>query len=143
MASSIETAGVVLAAFPLLVKGLESWVSGIKTLRQWRRVRQDLTRWALRLESQNIFLLDTLEQLLVNSVHSSDELASMLALPGGPQWSSEGYEEELKARLDRSYPTFRARLSEIRAALQEMREMLGISDSGEVQPLLAQGHWHD
>jgi hypothetical protein len=39
MVTGIETAGLVLAAFPLVVNGLGSYVAGADTLRRWRNER--------------------------------------------------------------------------------------------------------
>ena len=37
MATGIETAGLVLAAFPLVVKGLGAYVDGVRMIKYWKR----------------------------------------------------------------------------------------------------------
>ena len=115
MVTGVETAGLVLAIFPLVVKGIKSWVEGVETLKSWRRARLELKRYAARAQSQYTTFLDTVEQLLADIVQSDQHLAEMLNDPGGSLWCSLEYEERLRIRLDRSYDQFLSHITEVRA----------------------------
>ena len=117
MATGIETAGLVLAAFPVLIKGIKAWVEGVETVKQWRTARRDLKSYAVRLQSQQVTCVDTLEQLLSDIVQSEKDLSVMLEDPGGELWQRPVYKKRLGARLDRSCDPFLQTLSEVRAFL--------------------------
>ena len=115
MVTGVETAGLVLAAFPLLIKGIKGWVDGVEAFRQWRNARRELKSYSVRLQSQQVTCLDTLEQLLADIVQSEKDLSDMLADPRGKLWQTPLYERRLEARLDRSCQPFMATLSDVSA----------------------------
>ena len=115
MVTGVETAGLVLAAFPLILKGIKGWVDGVETLKQWRRARRELKRYAVRLRSQQATWVDTLYQLLNDIVQSDNDLSEMLDDPGGKLWQTPLYERRLRIRLDQSCDPFLANLSEVSA----------------------------
>ena len=132
MVSGVETAGLVLAAFPIIVDGLNRWAKGVETMRRWRKIRRELESYALRLQNQKVTYLDTLEQLLVGIVQSNEEMAAMLAEPGGTIWQSQVYDQNLQNRLDRSYEPFRATLTHMNMALKDLEKSVGIETTGNV-----------
>ena len=128
----METAGLVIAAFPLVVRGLQGWMKGAETIKHWRRFHRDLSRYVLRLKSQEVVYLDTIEQLLSGIVHSHEDLVDMLATPGTNLWHSTEYYLELRRRLDRSYEPFMDTLVEMNSSLNDIREKFGICKDGKV-----------
>jgi uncharacterized protein YeeX (DUF496 family) len=81
--TGVETAGLVLATFPLVVDGLQHWVRGADSIRRRQKVRRELESYATRLKNQRVTCLDTLEQFLTDIFPSDEELAKMTADPGG------------------------------------------------------------
>ena len=111
MVTGIEVAGIALAVFPIVVNGLSHFAEGVETIKSWRRYRRELTGYARTLESQRIWYLDTIEELLDGIVHSEEELAALSHDPGGDAWQRPEYEAKLKRRLDHSYNPYMANMS--------------------------------
>ncbi|KAK2762795.1 hypothetical protein FQN54_000970 [Arachnomyces sp. PD_36] len=131
--SGIETAGLVLAIFPLIVKGLSHFAEGVETVKVWRKQRRQLEEYAIQLEGHLVFWLDTLEELLEGIVDSDDVQAQMLKNPEvASLWKHPEYEERLKTRLDRSYDVYVATMSRMFEALDEVKTRLDVGKIGEV-----------
>ena len=139
MVTGVETAGLVLAAFPILVDGLSHWVKGVETIRRWQMIRRELDSYALRLQTQSVTYLDTLEQLLVGIVQSNEEMTAMLTEPGGASWQNQEYDRVLQLRLDRSYAPFLATLTHMKLALNDIMKKFGIEKSGNVSRGVSSG----
>lgn len=133
--SGIEVAGIALALFPILVDGLNRVVSGIETIKRWKRYKIKLKEYADVLESSSVYFFDTLYELLDDLVHSDEELALLLEKPRGRLWKKLEYEAKLRERLDRSYNSYSKTVSTLVQALQSMCERLGIDHNGEVYPV--------
>ncbi|KAL4937770.1 hypothetical protein BDV06DRAFT_232360 [Aspergillus oleicola] len=70
--SGIETAGLALALFPLLVNQLDSYARGIEKFKVLRRYKNALADYALELGTQRMIFLNNLEQAL-DGVVDDDE----------------------------------------------------------------------
>ena len=135
MVTGIETAGLVLAAFPIAVHALQNWIDGLRTLQKFRRIYRELENYSQILDTENVTFLNTLETLLTDLVHYED-LPLMLAQPTGICWKNPVYEDKLRHRLDRSYDSFMSTIEKMSQALQKFKEKLGISDDGAVSSLV-------
>ena len=133
MVTGIETAGLVLATFPIVVDGLSRFAEGVETMKSWRRYRRELATYVRTLEVQQIFYQDTIEELLDGIIRSDDELKMLLDDPKAASWQKPLYEERLRKRLDHSYKPYMVTMTDILTALQTVRKRLGLSDSGKVQ----------
>ena len=131
--SGFEIAGIALAVFPIVVDGLEHFVQGLQTIKDWRRYRVKLQDYAGMMESARVFYLDTLEELLNGIVQSEDEMEVLMAKPGGPTWKQPYYEERLKQRLGRSHNAYLRTLETMVDTLSKMCEKLGVNTSGKVR----------
>lgn len=132
MVTGVETAGLVLAAFPLVVDGLSHYADGIQTIQYWRRYRRELRDYARKLKSQGVRYQNTLELLFDGIVESEEELAALLKDPAGSLWQGTEYEEGLRSRLDHSYGHFLDVLKNMIETLDAMKARLGIDPSGNV-----------
>ncbi len=132
--SGIEAVGITLAVFPILVDGLERFVSGIETMKRWKLYRLELQRYANILRSASVYFSDTLEELLGDIVHSDEELMLLLENPGGILWKKPEYEARLRERLDRSYSSYLKTTSTLVQGLEAMCEKVGVDSSGRVCP---------
>src|SRR5438034_2712123 len=118
MVTGVETAGLVLAAFPVIVNGLIRFTETIDTIKSWRKYQCELKEYGLRLEMQQIFCLDTLEELLEGIVHSDDIRVEMINHSEAEFWRQPEYEEKLRLRLGRSYDVYLATVSRMLKALE-------------------------
>ena len=132
MVTGIEVAGIALAVFPIVVNGLSRFAEGVETIQSWRRYRRELAGYARTLECQQIWYLDTIEELLDGIVHSEEDFAALSHDLGGDAWQRPEYEAKLKRRLDRSYSSYMASMTNMLAALDKIRTKLGVASSGQV-----------
>ncbi|KAL8790017.1 MAG: hypothetical protein Q9195_006566 [Heterodermia aff. obscurata] len=130
--SGIEVAGIALAVFPIILNGISHFVEGIETIKRWQRYRVRLLSYADVIEAQKVYYLDTLEGLLIDIVDSEDEMARLMAEPGGVSWQKTVYAQRLKDRLDRSYFVFLRVTKDILQNLSGMCRKLGVGRGGEI-----------
>ncbi|MCJ1284924.1 hypothetical protein MMC26_004261 [Xylographa opegraphella] len=118
MATGIETAGLVLAAFPLLVSAAEHYREGYEKISDWYHFRPNFTAFCHTLRTQRALFENNLEELLTTVVHSDLELKCLMQDPGGPSWLN--LEDRLKRRLPRSYDQYRVTMDEINRIMAKL-----------------------
>ena len=126
MITGVETAGLVLAVFPLILDGLSHWLEGLHKVKRWRRIHRQLKNYEIRLQSQRVTYQNTLELLLVGIVQTDEDTAAMLAEPRGELWKKAKYDHLLHKRLDRAYDTFFETLNFMFMTLSEIEKKLGM-----------------
>jgi hypothetical protein len=120
MVTGIETTGLILASFPLVVNGLGSYVAGANTLRRWRNERmygRELKHLQRQLETQRVIYLNTLEELFTGIVYSDAERALLINDPSGPNWRRKEYETLLHERLGQSYHAYLATVNDLHESI--------------------------
>lgn len=127
--SGFEVAGLVLAVFPVVVKGLQQFTDGVQTIKAWKYYRRELAKYSRTLETQRIDYLNTVEQLFEGIIQSNDELEELMENPAG---AFSQYEESLRHRLDRSYTNYLDVMRDMLEALGKMRKEMGIDEQGKV-----------
>ena len=132
MPIGLEVAGVVLATFPLLLKGLKAYVEAIQTVKLWRRYKFELRGYAQRLSSQSVRYINTLETLFDGIVESEEELAALIYDPDGDAWQQPKYDSALRYRLDHGYDHFLDILNSMLEMLEHMTTKLDIREGGKV-----------
>ena len=135
MVTGVEEAGLVLAVFPLVLDGLSHWLEGVHKGKRWWRIRLQLKNYKLRLQSQRVVYQNTLELLLVDIVQA-DDIAAMLAEPGGDVWKRAEYDSLLHRRLGGAYETFFENLNFMLTTLSEVKKKLGIEVGKVSQTIL-------
>lgn len=133
----MEPAGLVLATFPVIIRSLSSCREGLEIAKLWRRYRRQLGLYESRLESERIFYFDTLEELLESIARSDEELLDLVHDPGGLSWKKPEHQQQLEARLDRSYNVFVEKIKSLLTALENIADKLGTDSSGKVRLLVA------
>ena len=131
MLTGVETAGLVLAAFPLVLDGLSHWLEGLDKVKRCRRIRRQLKNYEIRLRSQKVIYQNTLEWLLADIVQADEDIAAMLAEPKGKVWEKAEYDPLLRKRLAGAYDTFFDMLNIMLTTLREVEKKLGI-EAGKV-----------
>ncbi|KAL9112020.1 MAG: hypothetical protein Q9227_003640 [Pyrenula ochraceoflavens] len=129
--SGIEVAGLALAIFPVVISGIKAFAEGVETMRTWRRYRRGLEGYKRQLETQRIWYLDTLEELL-GFVDSEEELKDLIKEPGGEPWQKPEYKVRLRERLGHSYDLYLATIDDLFDALHMFKQKLGIDEKGKV-----------
>ena len=132
MVPGIETAGLVLATFPIIISFLEHYVKGVETIQKWRFYSRELAIYGRKLEVQRVMYLNTTEKLLDGIVESDDDLATMLLNPASPAWKKIEHTDPLRTRLHHSYDIYFARTHDMMQNLEGLKTKLGIDASGKV-----------
>lgn len=128
--SGIEVAGITLAVFPIVLKGLCRMMEGIETIKRWKKYKRELEKYAARLENAHICFSSTLNQLLNDIVLSDVDFQLMIEEPLGPLWKKP--EESLRNRLDQSYNLYLKTIKNLANDVEKMRNKLGIDARGAV-----------
>lgn len=128
MLTGVETAGIVLAAFPVIVQLIEGYKEGCKPLDSWLRFRKTFLSLVQDIRLQETKLESNVRRLLLPLVESDGELQMPLAEPGGPAWFDYELEEALQRRLLNSYESYIDTVGRIQDTLNEFQRQLGISD---------------
>lgn len=132
MVTGIETAGLVLAVFPLIVTGLQSYADGARTVKDmWRpelalkSLIRDLGMEKCKFENTCTFLLEG----MVTDSH----LTRLMECPGGSLWSDHDLQKKLENRLRR--PTvlcYMDAMQDLTSTLQILQDKLGIGKDDKV-----------
>lgn len=81
--SGIEVAGLVLGAFPLLIKSLEYHREMADAAGVFWKIKREYRKWAHDLEMCNLAFSGNLQSLLLPLVADDDAIKELLADPGG------------------------------------------------------------
>lgn len=128
MVTGVETAGLVLGAFPLVVSGIQAYRNGLKPLRIWWRYRTKILEFSETVGVQHIIFENNVELLLDPVVTSNEQMASLLMCPGGDEWKTPGLTKNLKERLSKNYDQYMATLVNMNETLHTLQKNLGIVD---------------
>lgn len=107
MITGVETAGLVLAVFPLLVSALEHYQEGFERLSNWWKFRTEFLGFMHVIGRQAILFDGNLEELLSPIITSDAEMDTLLRDPTDPFWRRAEFEEKLRERLPKSYESYR------------------------------------
>lgn len=125
--SGIEVAGLVLAAFPLLIYALEHYRESGEVLEGWWRIKKEYKKCKQELKLQEVVFQENLEELLRPLVRDEDELRLLLAEPGGDKWKDRDLEQELRKRLPKSYEIYLDIINEVNDIMENLKDELGIN----------------
>lgn len=81
MITGVETAGLVLAIFPLLVSALEHYQEGFERLSDWWKFRTEFIGFVHVIGRQAILFDENLEELLSPLIISDAEMDALCAIP--------------------------------------------------------------
>lgn len=129
MITGVETAGLVLAIFPLLVSALEHYQEGFERLSDWWKFRTEFIGFVHVIGRQAILFDENLEELLSPIITSDAEMDALLRNPTGPFWRRVELEERLRDRLPKSYESYRNTIDDMKETMDVLQKKLGIQNS--------------
>ncbi|RDW69116.1 uncharacterized protein DSM5745_08876 [Aspergillus mulundensis] len=124
--SGVESAGLALALFPLLVNQLDNYARGIEKFKLLRRYKNALADVALELGTQRMVFLNTLEQALDGVVDDDNQVQDLISEPGGEPWRDPLLQEKLKIKLGRNYDYFVDNMASLHAMLVKLAKRLDL-----------------
>jgi hypothetical protein len=123
MVTGIEVAGLALAIFPIVLKGLRFYLEDTQEIKEARAYTGKLKRLHRKLKMENMKFENTCELLLEGMV-SAEEMKRMVS---GSGWEDPGFQEVLKQRLrPQDIQTIVDVMGDLKAYLQELVDAIGI-----------------
>ncbi|KAF8539020.1 hypothetical protein BDD12DRAFT_925468 [Trichophaea hybrida] len=138
MVTGIETAGLVLAAFPILIQCLDFYNGGVQKATELKNYRRVLKRLVRELKMEKCKFGNTCENLLdgMSSI-SAEEVKTLIE---GEGWENTKFQDKLKKQLgSQSACAFTEAAKEMNSSLQELGEKIGLHEHNhEPMPVLNQ-----
>ncbi|KAL8949421.1 MAG: hypothetical protein Q9222_004473 [Ikaeria aurantiellina] len=141
MVTGVETAGLVLALLPLLIKGLQSYLEGVQPVKNFVKFKPLVRELISSLETQTARLRCTCEHLLSGIVKNDVKLANLLDNPTGTAWTENSLTVSLQEKLGRSYNAFLTLMETLSATLDELGHNLGIESHDQTWQFKKQLQW--
>lgn len=129
--SGIEIAGLVLAAIPLAISGLEHYADGVGMIRKLSHIREHFDYLRTDLEVEQVIFMNTLEILLSDAL-GAQTCNHLLTQLGGSSWYDSDVDRRLREGLQRSYDVFFKSVQRIKEALRDLMEALQLDGNGKV-----------
>lgn len=134
--SGFEVTGLVLAAFPLIISGLEHWRDVAKVGGFYWRIRKEYTACRREVDFHMLMYKRNLKELLLPIMNTVEEVTDLVNDPGGKGWSNEALQDRLEARLQESYTLYIYIIREMYDVADALRSDLAF-DEASVQDKLA------
>lgn len=129
--SGFELAGVILAAFPLVISGLEHWREVATIWGFYRRISKEYRKSHSDLLYHEILYKRNLEKLLsplVEEPNRADKVARLISDPSSQEWKDRTIQERLEMRLKDSYSLYMVIMSELKEAMEAFGKDLSLGD---------------
>lgn len=123
--SGLEVAGVVLAAFPLIISGLEHWRSAVKSIATFVHDREEITMCKQDLSYEHSMYKANLRLLLL-PVTAEAKVEELIRDPGGTAWQDHDLQARLKLRLGDLYQPYMDSVYVIHRTLESILKELTI-----------------
>ncbi|KAF8253585.1 hypothetical protein K440DRAFT_656808 [Wilcoxina mikolae CBS 423.85] len=122
MVTGVETAGLVLAAFPLLAQGLGQYLEGARKIRDMRKYEIQLKQWVRKIEMEQYKFEDTGERLL--------EYTSAKWV--GSCWECPEIDIALRERLhEKDISVFKTTIEALKLSLQQLCDATGFTEEDQ------------
>jgi hypothetical protein len=146
MVTGVETAGLVLAAIPLLISAAEHYKQGLHPLKAILRKRYELERFYRALDEQKTVLRLSLIELFGQDADKLSE--EQLAALQDPQndletlWTDTRLQDSVKDRLGLAYAPYLNNIALMRSALEKLlnQKCLHLASSAKVRLDLSSPH---
>ena len=99
MLTGVETAGLVLAVFPILFHALEGYKKSCQPIHDWRHLPRVLRGIMQRFDVLELFLEDHIRKLLHPLLDSDAEVQALYRDPEHPKWKAPTLDQALHDRL--------------------------------------------
>ncbi|OAL55261.1 hypothetical protein IQ07DRAFT_160947 [Pyrenochaeta sp. DS3sAY3a] len=132
MATGIEAAGLVLAAIPLILAGLQFYAEGIVVTKRYWKYKEEVNSLLYELRAENTMYINCINILLFGVVSQKD-MAEFLKDPGGSRWKEKKFDQDLQRRLGASYDTYMETVQQMIKTADKFKEKLKLDQSGKPQ----------
>ena len=126
MVTGVETAGLVLAALPLIVEGLHAYLKGIHTIQRFLKMEKWLKQYLANVENCEVVVRQFIERVLLESEVDVDT-DELLDSPGCDLWQDPGLEKQLRKYLGRYYEKYMQTIGDLCRLIDELRKKLHLN----------------
>lgn len=134
----MEAAGIALAVFPLVVKGLAVYLDGVKTCKDIVRWRTGMKCLIRELNTESVIFRNTCNVVLEGVL----PLADVSRLMNGGNWDDH-YVRALEESLgEHNTQAFVGEVKELCSVLQELKIELGLEENAKVDIKLLRNQSH-
>ncbi|KAI0153513.1 hypothetical protein BJ166DRAFT_358957 [Pestalotiopsis sp. NC0098] len=123
--SGFEVVGVVLGTIPVVLAIIEKYQSTRKSKSERDTLRRSLN-------TEHTTLQNTCEKLLVN-IAPAGKIDAFLNDPFGPLWKTQEAHDSVRLRLWKSYDEFEETVRELKDAIDQLGQELGLDDPAQLQ----------
>lgn len=134
-ASGLESAGILLHAFPLAINTLDICRDAAKLVGLFLQIKLAYKRWRDDLEFQRILFTKNLRQLLLPLVLDDDTIEELLLAPGGDRWTEKRVTRLFEERLGDSYGLYMRFINGMSQTMDEIHRELAV-DSGWAEKMM-------
>lgn len=134
--SGLEIAGVLLGTFPLIISSLEHWRDVAEMGGIFWKIRKEYSKCREDVQYYEILFKRNLKELLLPLISDPDQVADLVADPGGTEWHNEDLKSRLQERLQESHLVYIGIIREMNKTAGELRNELAF-DSTAIQGHLA------
>lgn len=134
-ASGLESAGIVLNAFPIAINTLELCRDAAKLVELFLQIKLAYKRWRDDLEFHRLLFTKNLRQLLLPLVLDDDTIEELLLAPGGDRWREERVTRLFEERLGDSYGLYMQYINDMNKTMDEINREL-VVDSGWARKMM-------
>ena len=126
MITGVETAGLVLGIFPIVLKGLSQFIEGLETMKDMQQFRRLLDKYREDLSHERHIFGLTLQQLFICSkiAKTEREMYELLDNPYSDDWKAPKYDEALRLFLDKSYDVYMNTVTSLWHSLESLYRKL-------------------
>ena len=120
--SGVEVAGFVLAAFPLVISGIQLYIDGCDKIQRWRKWESLLGHLARNIKAEHRIFRNICKRLDLEIIHDSQRQRNV----------TEAQIDALEGRLGESYYDFVAVARDLAMILDKCRKKLDLDEDGYV-----------
>lgn len=127
--SGVETAGLVLASFPILLNCLDYYRRGFEPLENYWNFRAHLIAFIDDIRHQMMKYNENLIRLLDPIITDNDSLKALVHNAQEPRWTDGSLNVPLEKRLGSEYDRFLRIVKRMEEVVESLKEFLQIKDS--------------
>ncbi|RYP44263.1 hypothetical protein DL768_009267 [Monosporascus sp. mg162] len=133
-----EIAGVVLAAFPIAICGLEKYREVARRFGFWHEIRLEYQKTSNELKFHKLSFVRNLKQLLLPLVVDDVDVQKLISNPGGKAWKDDAVAKALEGRLQESHGLYLEIIGDMERVMGELNKELAVDVEGVQKEFKAQ-----
>ena len=126
--SGIEIAGLVLAAFPIILNCLDYYRRSFEPLEEWWRFENELVSFTDDIRHQMMRYNQNLLQLLDPIIADYDSLLALAGDAEDPRWTDGSLNNALEQRLAEEYERYIRTIQRMNAIMEDLHKLLQVKD---------------